>query len=218
MDARLGTLIAATTLASGCCFSSTPPPGVPAPTSVGGLPAPETPPRCPPIETAILGTWTRDGFVEEYRAGGVYVLNGNLGTIRWLANGHAMLEIPPTLHEEYVLALSDEDVLIASDPNRVGTIYRRTSPSPGYDRECWNIEAEVVGGWAGGTFVESYGADGSYRVNELTGSYHFERNGLLHIETQAGTGDYRFALTSPTSAIVMLDRDGAPVVEYTRTP
>ncbi len=212
MDVKLGSAVAVTALASGCCFSSPAPPGVHAP---GPQASPGT---CPSIETAILGTWTRDGFVEEYRAGGVYVLNGHEGTIRWLANGHAMLEVPPNLHEEYVLALADEGVLLASDPNGIGTIYQRTSPAPGYDRDCWNIEAEIVGGWAGGTFVETYGADGSYRVNELAGSYHFTRNGLVHIETQSGTGDYQIALTSPTTAIAMLDQSGARVVEYTRTP
>lgn len=218
MIERCGVVLAAT-LASGCCFSGGPPPGVPEPTSPTAPRSPHaTPGSCPAIEDAILGTWTRDGFVEEYRAGGVYVINGNVGTIRWLANGHAMLEVPPNLHEEYTLALADEDVLVAGDPNRIGTIYRRTSPSPGHDRECWNVEDEIVGTWAGGTFVESYAGDGSYRVNELTGSYHFLRNGLVHIETQAGTGDYRFALTSPTTAVAMLDQDGATMVEYTRTP
>lgn len=209
------------TLLGGCCLSgsseATPPPGVPSPHPQPAPIAAPTPTGCPSIADAIVGTWQRQGFVEEYRAGGVYVLNGREGTVRWLADGRAFLDVPPDFHEEYTLALADEGVLLAAGSNRYGTIYTRTSPSPGYPTACWDVHQSIVGRWMGGQFEETYGADGSYRVNDLTGTYSVGGNGLLHIETQSGPGEYYFALTSPRTAVAMMRREGAPLTSYTRT-
>jgi hypothetical protein len=214
-------LAISTVLLGGCCLSgmseATPPPAVPSPTPAPGPVAPRLPPSgCPSIADAILGTWQRQGFVEEYRAGGVYVLNGREGTVRWLAEGRAFLEVPPEFHAEYTLALADEGVLLAAGSNHLGTIYTRTSASPGFPAACWDMRDEIVGRWMGGQFEETYGADGSYRVNELTGTYSVTGNGLLSIETQSGPGDYYFALTSPTTAVAMMRVEGATLTSYTR--
>lgn len=173
---------------------------------------------CPSIETAILGTWTREGYVEEYRPGGVYLINGHEGTIRWLGEGRAFLEVLPELHHEYTLALADVDTLVASDPNRIGSFYQRVTEAPIIDRSCFDIRDEIVGTWAGGSFSETYAPDGSYRVNDLTGTYRLDGNGLLHIQTGAGPGEYYFAMTSPTTAIAMMREQLAPTVTYTRAP
>lgn len=193
---------------TGCCMG-----GAPTAPAI----APGTTAVCPPIETAILGTWSRDGYVEEYREGGVYVINAQVGTIRWLGAGRAFLDVPPNLHHEYTLALADTNVLVASDPGNVGTFYQRMTPPPAMDATCTDIRDEIVGTWAGGAYAETYNADGSYRVNALSGTYRFDGNGLLHIETEAGPGDYYFALTSPTSGVAMMRVQGAPAVNYTRT-
>lgn len=208
-------------LLGGCCLAGAnePPPAVPAPTPVPAVAAAPTPAPtgCPSIADAIVGTWQRQGFVEEYRAGGVYVLNGREGTVRWLADGRAFLDVPPDFHQEYTLALADEGVLLAAGSNRFGTIYTRTSPSPRYPASCWDVREEIVGRWIGGEFQETYGADGSYRVNDLTGTFSLSGNGLLRIETQQGPGDYYFALTSPTTAVAMMRQEGATLTSYTRS-
>lgn len=203
----------------GCCLGGSgapaPPPAVPSPNAAHGSAAQHA--GCPAIADAIVGTWERPGFVEEYRAGGVYVLNGHEGTIRWLGDDRAFLDVPPDFHEEYTLALADEGILLAAGSNHLGTIYTRTSPSPGYPAACWDVRASIVGRWIGGRFEETYGADGSYRVNDLTGTYSVTGNGLLHIQTQSGPGDYYFALTSPRTAVAMMRREGAPLTGYTRS-
>lgn len=155
---------------------------------------------CPSVEQAILGTWSREGFVEEYRAGGVYVINGQEGTIRWLAPGRAFLDVG-TLHAEYHLGLTDVNELIAVDPSHIGSVYRRTSPPPAIPSTCYDLRARIPGTWVGGTYTEVYGVDGSYRVNALTGTWQMTSNGRLRIETQSGTGDYHWAMLSPTTAV-----------------
>ncbi len=214
------TSVSVTIFLSGCCLSAasepTPPPAVPSPHPIA--PPPPTAPQvtCPSTADAIVGTWSRTGFVEEYRAGGVYVLNGREGTIRWLGEGRAFLDVPPDFHEEYTLALADEGVLLAAGSNHLGTVYQRTSPSPGHPASCWDVRTTIVGRWIGGQFQETYGADGSYAVNDLTGSFNVTGNGLLHIQTQSGPGEYYFALTSPTTAVAMMRLEGAPLTSYTR--
>jgi ABC-type sugar transport system ATPase subunit len=156
----------ATLSSGGCCLASsapTPPPAVPSPNLAPPEPAP---PGCPTIELAILGTWSREGFVEEYRAGGVYVLNGHEGTVRWLGEGRVFLDVPPDFHEEYTLALADRDLLLAADRGGVGTVYQRTSTPPTADASCWDVRDEIVGRWVGGQFRELYEPDGTYRVND----------------------------------------------------
>jgi hypothetical protein len=208
----------ATLSSGGCCLASsapTPPPAVPSPNLAPPEPAP---PGCPTIELAILGTWSREGFVEEYRAGGVYVLNGHEGTVRWLGEGRVFLDVPPDFHEEYTLALADRDLLLAADRGGVGTVYQRTSTPPTADASCWDVRDEIVGRWVGGQFRELYEPDGTYRVNELHGSYVVTGNGRVRIVTEAGEGDYYFALTSPSTAVAMMQREGAPLTRYTRVP
>lgn len=208
----------------GCCLTSAPdapPPPVPSPNAPHTAPVPTTPTApsssCPTIEVAILGTWSRGDFVEEYRPGGVYVINGHEGTVRWLGQGRAFLEVPPDFHEEYTLALADVNVLLAAGPDRVGTIYQRTSPPPAISPSCWDVHDAIVGSWAGGPFAETYDADGSYRVNELAGRWEVRGNGIVHLETQAGEGDYYFAITSPMTAVAMMRTEGARLTSYTRT-
>jgi hypothetical protein len=199
----------------GCCLASSSPPAVPSPNPSPTAPAPV---GCPTIELAILGTWSREGFVEEYRAGGVYVLNGHEGTVRWLGEGRVFLDVPPDFHEEYRLALADRDVLLAADRGGVGNIYQRTSTPPAADPGCWDVRDQIIGRWVGGQFREVYERDGTCRVNELNGSYVVTGNGRIRIVTEAGQGDYYFALTSPSTAVAMMQREGAPLTSCTRVP
>lgn len=187
---------------TGCCPLFAPEADeAPPPTSATTATQPATPTaQCPTVEQAILGTWEREGFVEEYGPGGRYVINGNVGTIRWLASGRAFLDVG-TLHAEYHLGLTDVNELIAVDPSHIGSVYRRTSPPPSIPSSCYALRQRIVGTWVGGTYTEVYNADGSYRVNALTGTWRETSNGRLHIETQAGVGDYWWAMLSPTSAV-----------------
>lgn len=215
----VGLGVCATLSIGGCCLASsgppTPPPAVPSPNPSPTSPLPAS---CPTIELAILGTWSREGFVEEYRPGGVYVLNGHEGTVRWLGEGRVFLDVPPDFHEEYTLALADRDVLLAADRGGAGTVYQRTSPPPPAEPGCWDVRDEIVGRWVGGQFREVYEPDGTYRVNELHGSYVVTGNGRIRIVTEAGEGDYYFALTSASTAVAMMQREGAPLTRYTRVP
>lgn len=196
---RIGLLCLASLL-GGCCplFAPTEEESPPAPTTTSTAPVVSA--ECPSIEQAILGTWSREGFVEEYRPGGGYVINGQVGTIRWLAPGRAFLDVGD-FHAEYHLGLTDVNELIAVDPSNIGSVYRRTSPPPSIPASCFDLRQRIVGTWVGGTYTEVYGADGSYRVNALTGTWQTPSNGRLRITTQTGTGDYHWAMLSPTSAV-----------------
>src|SRR6516225_9615590 len=105
-------------------------------------------PGCVPLATSIVGTWTRAGFVEEYRADGTYVINGETGTIAWETPGHAVLDVPSrSFHAAYDLALADPNTLVASDPNGIGSVYTRTTPAPTMPAECFDLRAAWAATW-----------------------------------------------------------------------
>ncbi len=206
-------LLVSTLLLSSCCFgggaSPTPPP------TSAPLEAP--PGTCPDVATAILGSWSRTGFVEEYGANGSYTINGHAGTITWLRPGHALIDVPPTLHTEYDLGLTDVNELIAVDPQGVGTVYARLSPPPPIEPACYDIRPRFVGTWLSSGTPERYDADGTYQV-AVHGQWSFTNNGHLHLASDEGvTNDYWFAIVSPTAAIAVSMPPLPPLgVVYTR--
>lgn len=209
-------LLCLSVVLAGCCplFSgeaSDDPPAVNVPVVP---PTGPTAVSCPAIQDMILGTWTTEGFIEEYRPGNVYVLNGVEGTIRWLGPGRAFLDVG-TLHAEYYLALTGPNELIAINPDHVGTSYRRTSPPPAVDASCFDFSQQLVGTWVGGTYTETYQAGGGYQVNNLTGTWQLTGPGHLRVSTQTGTGDYLVAVLSPTSMVAVSQTSNRGTI-YTR--
>jgi hypothetical protein len=197
---------------SGCCMgggASTTGPGAPEapapPTAPVGPRGPGAP-GCPDLAASLVGTWSREGFVEEYRADGTYVINGHVGTFRWLAPGHALLDVPEgSLHVEYDLALADTTTLVAADPNGIGTIYTRTSPPPAIATSCFDLGTAWIGTWIpnrGGS-PEQYDADGVYTAPGR-GRWTFTAPGRLHLENDNGvTSDYVLGMASGTTALAV---------------
>lgn len=192
-----------------------------APAMPAGVSGPSAP-GCPDLSTSILGTWVREGFVEEYRADGTYVINGQTGTITWSRPGHAVLDVPSaTFHAEYDLALADPTTLVAADANGVGSIYARTSPPPAIPAPCFDLAASWVGRWTpnrGGP-EESYAADGTYAAPG-TGHWSFVAPGRLHLAGDNGqNSDYVVGMATATTAIAVSQPPLAPAgVAYTRAP
>jgi hypothetical protein len=210
-------VVAIAVLLGGCCFGG----GASAPAPVPPATAPVAPTGCPELQAAILGTWTREGFVEEYRADGTYVVNGRTGTFSWIEPGHAMLDVPDAqFHVPYHLGLADVNQLIAIDPSNIATAYVRSSPPPAVDAACYERRAAWVGTWIGGPMPEAYAADGTYAIGSVRGQWSFPSNGRLHLQSTAGpAGEYWIAHVSPTAALAMplppLEPRG---VVYTRQP
>jgi hypothetical protein len=189
------------------CSRSDPPPPPPSPLAqpTSGNPA-QPAPTCPDVATLVTGTWSGPNNVtEEWRDGGAYVINGRVGTFRWIAPGRAFIEVPGTeLHHEYWVGLPSANELIAIDPNRVGTLYSRTTPSPNVDARCFDLTTRIVGTWIGGQYAETYNADGTYRVNDVTGRWSFTSPGHLRLENSQGpASDYLYAIVSPTQALAV---------------
>jgi len=156
------------------------------------------------VASAIVGTWSRPGYVEEYGADGSYVINGRRGTIRWLRPGHALLEVPEmAFRAEYDLALADASTLLAIDPNRIGSTYQRTSPAPAIPPACFDLRGSIVGTWIGGPAPETYTADGRYHVLG-DGRWSFVAPGRLQLVRDDGvTSDYWFAMPTPDVALAI---------------
>jgi hypothetical protein len=205
-------------LLSGCCFGGA---HAPAPVAAPASPTGPTAPGCLPLATAIVGTWTRAGFVEEYRADGTYVINGQTGTIVWATAGRATLDVPGTFHAAYDLALADPSTLLAADPNGVGSIYSRASPPPSMPAECFDLRTAWVGTWTptrGGP-PERYTLDGRYAAPGV-GAWSFTAPGRLHLQNDNGiVSEYVVGLSSSMTALaVSLPPLPSAGVAYLRTP
>jgi hypothetical protein len=219
---RLVALVCCLSLGA-CCFAPQPVPSVATapvvPTTAVGTSGPGAA-GCPDLATAIVGTWAREGVVEEYRADGSYVLNGMPGTITWMRPGHAMIDVPAaTFHMEYDIALADAITLVSADPNHIGAIATRSSPTPSIPSSCFDLSGAWVGSWTpstGGT-VERYDADGSYAAPGV-GQWSFTAPGRLHLQNVNGTfNDYTIGMASPTTALAVSMPPLAPAgVAYTR--
>ena len=220
-DLHTTALLAASTFAlaaSGCCMSASvpeprgpPPPAAPPPAGAraGGAPTPAAgpgTPGCPDLTTSIVGTWSTEGLVEEYRADGVYVINGVAGTYRFLSPGHAVLDEPSGgLHGEYELGLSDASTLIAIGANHIAMTYTRTSPAPVIPANCFDLTGSFPRTWLprGGGTPELYSADGSYTVGG-SGRWSFTAPGRLLLTRSDGvTSDYVVAMPSPTMMLAV---------------
>lgn len=204
-------------LVSGCCFAPT---AAPVETPAG--PSGPGAPGCPDLGTSIVGTWARAGFVEEYRADGTYVINGAAGTYRWISPGHATLDEPThTFHADYDLGLADSTTLVAIDPNGVGTIYTRSSPTPSIPENCLDLRAAFARTWtprSGGT-PEVYATDGTYRAPGV-GRWSFPAPGRLHLVRDDGvTSDYVVAMPSTAVMLAVTSPPGPPLgVAYAAAP
>ena len=192
-------------LLTGCCFTPTPSPSPGTPTTAPSVPAgPSGPgaPGCPDLTTTIVGTWTREGLVEEYRADGTYVINGASGTYRFDSPGRATLDEPSGgLHAEYHLGLADPMTLVVIGAGNVGVTYTRSSAPPSIPANCLDLSASFARTWiprAGGP-PEIYSADGTYTVG-TTGRWSFAAPGrlLLVRGSDSMTTDYVVAMPSPT--------------------
>jgi hypothetical protein len=210
--------LAALSLA-GCCFA---PQAAPAPAPVAPTAAASGPgaPGCPDLATSIVGTWAREGVVEEYRADGSYVLNGMTGTIAWMRPGHATIDVPAaTFHMEYDLALADATTLVSADPNHVGAVATRTTPAPSIPAPCFDLSSAWVGTWSpsGGGPSERYDADGTYAAPGA-GTWSFTAPGHLHLAGAGGANsDYVLGMASPSTALAVSLPPLAPAgVAYTR--
>jgi hypothetical protein len=214
-------LLAAALLLGGCCFAPTPS-AAPAPvatTPVVGARGPGMP-GCVAIATAIVGSWAREGFLEEYRADGTYLLNGRAGTYRWLRPGHAVLEIPEMgWSAEYDLGLRDARTLLAIDPSRIGTLYDRRSEAPAMPDACFDLTTSIVGTWLGGPMPETYRADLTYQVAGA-GTYSFPQHGVLRLVRDDGlASDYSLAMVTPDTMMAIPSPPLEPRgIVYTRQP
>jgi hypothetical protein len=194
---------------SGCDFLSGSPPPPPALT-----PGPR-PIGCPPIEEAIIGAWQRDGYVEEFRGEGTYVLNGQEGAFRFRSPGHVVLDVGGR-HEEHVVGLSDVNELISADESLIGHVSARISPAPPIPASCYDLRTSIVGTWLGGEVPEAFGRDDSYRAGDRTGTWSMPTSGHLTIRTSTGTSERVFAQLSDTTAMSFEREDGAHVTLYSR--
>ena len=191
-----------------CCFTPQAPPeptpAAPSPTPTATpTPSPVAPvvggalgtgaAGCPELRTAIVGTFAREGVVEEYREDGTYTLNGMTGTLTWMRPGHAMIDVPAaSFHMEYDIALADAMTLVSSDPNRIGAVATRTTPPPAIPPTCFDLTTAWAGTWtpSGGGANEQYNADGSYAAPGI-GQWSMTAPGRLHLVNVTGaTSDY----------------------------
>jgi hypothetical protein len=206
--------LAVALLLTGCCFTPTASPGTPtAAPSVSAGPSGPGAPGCPDLTTTIVGTWTREGSVEEYRADGTYVINGVSGTYRFGSPGRVTLDEPSTgLHADFDLGLADAMTLVAIGPGNVGTTYTRSSPPPSIPAICFDLSAAFARTWAprAGGPPEVYSADGTYTVVG-TGRWSFTAPGrlLLVREGDGLTTDYVVAMPSATSMLAVRAGTGA---------
>ncbi|MDQ3037097.1 MAG: hypothetical protein M3Y87_32180 [Myxococcota bacterium] len=206
--------LAIAVLLTGCCYSPTASPDTPtpAPSAPAGPSGPGAP-GCPDLTTAIVGTWTREGLVEEYREDGTYVINGVSGTYRFTSPGRAVLDEPSTgLHAEYDLGLADPMTLVAINPGNVALTYARSSAPPSIPAHCFDLGTAFARTWmprAGGP-PEVYSADGAYTVSG-TGRWSFTAPGRLLLVRSADsmTTDYVVAMPSATTMLAVRAGVGA---------
>jgi hypothetical protein len=222
-----------TVVIQACCFTpqappepapvtTTPPPPQTAVAPVVGGAIGSGAAGCPELRTAIVGSFAREGVVEEYREDGSYTLNGMPGTLTWMRAGHAMIDVPAaSFHMEYDLALADAMTLVSSDPNRIGAVATRTSPPPAIPPTCFDLATVWVGTWtpSGGGANEQYNADGSYAAPGV-GQWSMPAPGRLHLVNVTGaTSDYILGMASPGTALAVSLPPLAPAgIAYTRAP
>lgn len=205
---------------AGCCMGGAAPPS-PTPASAAAGPSGPSAPGCPDIATTIVGTWQREGFVEEYRLDGTYVINGMPGTITWARPGHAVLDVPAgPMHAEYDLALADAVTLLAANADHVGSVYARTSVAPAIPPGCFDLTSAWVGTWTPSTggAQERYGADGRYAAPGV-GQWTISAPGRLHLVNENGaTSDYFLGMVDANTALAVSMPPLAPAgVAYTRS-
>lgn len=198
-------------LLTGCCITpSTTNPGAPgAAPAVGAAPALTGPggPGCLDVATALVGTWAREGLVEEYRADGTYAINGVTGTYRFTAPGRAALDEATTgRHAEFDIGIADATTMISIGEGNVGVVYARTSPPPAAAASCYDLSTAFARTWIpriGGP-PEVYAADGTYTVSG-SGRWSFTAPGrLLLVRTGDGvTSDYVVAMPTPTTMMAV---------------
>jgi hypothetical protein len=171
---------------------------------------------CVPIEEAILGVWQRDGVVEEFRADGTYLLNGQEGAFRWRMPGHVVLDAAG-IHAEHVVGLTSLNELISADENLRGHVSGRISPPPSIPVDCYDVRTSIVGTWIGGAAPVTFERGAGYAAGDRIGIWSMPANGHLSIRIEPeGTTNHLFAQLSDTTAMSLVAEDGAAVTLYTR--
>lgn len=185
-------------------------------------PAPELTPGprtfgCVPIEEAIIGTWQREGLIEEFRGDGAYLLNGVEGAFRFRSPGYVVLDAAG-IHAEHVVGLTSVNELISADESGVGHVSARVSPPPPIPDDCYDLRSMIVGTWLGSAQPQTFGRDSTWSSGDRAGAWSMPSHGHLAIRApvSAAAVNYLVAQLSDTTALAIEASDGSSARVLTR--
>jgi hypothetical protein len=183
-----------------------------APSSSAAAPEPAAEEPCPSTEELIVGAWTSGTLHESYLADGTYVLNGTLGRYTFVEPGLAHLT-SGSLEGIYRFAFVGPDELVAVSTEGSAVFYHRIGAGRGVPAHCLDVHRQIVGTWAGGSFVETYGADGSYALNGVAGTYSWTSADRAVLVIGARAAIYRFGMTT-SDELVAASSEGAVTIYH----